>query len=781
MITRAHAEIKGIVQGVGFRPFIHQLAREFGMKGWVLNATDGVTLEVEGELGRVEGFLRSLQTETPPLVVIDGLQVTRLSPIGYDDFTIRKSVEKAGEFVLVSPDVATCEECQAEIFDPDDRRFRYPFTNCTHCGPRFTILSDLPYDRAKTTMDKFEMCEACRQEYEDLDNRRYHAQPNACPACGPAVWIEPSGTATECGDCNGGPIAVAACLLKDGKLLAVKGLGGFHLACDAGNDAAVRELRRRKGREEKPFALMTASVESLQRFCEVSSHEQTILRTPAAPIVLLKRRPDSPIAEAVAPGNKYLGVMLPYTPLHHLLLSQPGLPALVMTSGNLSEEPLCRSNEEAKRRLGPLVDYFLLHNRDIEQRCDDSVVRCYPAHDSCLTIPAHPISLQFLRRSRGYAPFPVRIDRPLRPLLAVGAELKNTFCFTRDNYLFLSHHVGDLQNVETLDYYHESIEHYRKLFRLEPEAIAYDPHPDYLSTKYALEQTDLPKIAVQHHHAHIASCMAEHGVEQPVIGVALDGMGYGTDGRLWGGEFLLVTRDHFERKAHFQYIPMPGGDRATREPWRMAVAYLYHTFGEAWIDLDLPFVNDQRVRSWPVLKRMIDQSVNAPETSSCGRLFDAVAALAGLRESVSFEGQAAMELEMCADESVEDSYEIARCTKGESGDSARQLDFRETLRGIVRDLRSCLPVSMIAARFHRALAATILDQCARLRSESRIATVALSGGVFQNRFLHRLVVQGLDDAGFQVLYHRRLPCNDGGLSVGQAYVADARLKSGNSR
>ena len=767
--SRIRAHVEGVVQGVGFRPFLHQLATRHGLAGWVLNATDGVTLEVEGPAERVAVFLRDLPLQKPRAAVIDEFSTETVAPLGEREFRIRASVARDGEFVLVSPDLCVCELCLAETADPHNRRYRYPFTNCTDCGPRFTLIQDLPYDRPRTTMAPFTMCADCLHEYEDPADRRYHAQPNACPVCGPHVWLEPE-SELRARD----PLEAAARLLEQGRILAIRGLGGFHLACDATNEGAVRLLRQRKGREEKPFALMAASTQQVAAFCNIAEAERELLESVRRPVVLLQRKPDARIAHAVAPGNRYLGFMLPYTPLHAILLGDVRVPALVMTSANLTDEPICRTNGEARHRLKDLADAFLLHNREIHMRCDDSVARVVPLRGRSETqnpkskIQNHQI---LVRRSRGYAPFPVRVDFELRQVLACGAELKSTFCFAREHYLFLSQHIGDLQDAETADYYREALDHFRRLFRLSPEALAHDLHPDYVSTRVAQEFTDVPLVAVQHHHAHVASAMAEHGLRGPVLGLAFDGLGLGTDGTVWGGEFLICTADKFRRVGHLRNVPLPGGDAATREPWRMALSHLLEVEGDP--DAELPAA---LARRWPetqtnLVRQMIRRAVNAPLTSSAGRLFDAVSSLLGLRDSVRYEGQAAIELEMHAIPESPASYPLP-LRPGEP----LQLDTRPLVAAIVDELLRGVPTEEIAGRFHASLARAMVEASAALSRQHGVTEVALSGGVFQNALLLRHLVPRLEERGLRVFLQQQVPCNDGGLAVGQALIADALLK-----
>jgi hydrogenase maturation protein HypF len=786
--------VTGVVQGVGFRPFVYRLAHDHGLAGWVLNHSGGVDIHVEGQPAVVAAFLHDLGAKAPPLARIEQVTAQEVPPNGYTTFEIRHSVAQEGRYQLISPDIATCPACLQELLDPNDRRYRYPFTNCTNCGPRFTIIADVPYDRPKTTMCVFPMCSDCQAEYEDPLDRRFHAQPNACPACGPHVWLEPSLPSTfQPSDLSSAAdeIQAAARLLGDGAILAIKGLGGFHLACDATNAGAVARLRERKRRPSKPMAVMMATLEDVHRHCQVNDEEEELLTSWQCPIVLLRWKTESSVVRGAAPGNNYLGVMLPYTPLHHVLLRDVGRP-LVMTSGNLSEEPIAEDNDEARRRLGRLCDYFLFHNRDIYARYDDSVwmVADLPVasgqEESSFLQTYEPAGLpQPLRRSRGYAPYPVKLPFEMRQVLAVGAELKNTFCFTKENYAFLSQHVGDMENLETLEHFEASVALYRQLFRLEPEIVAHDLHPDYLATKYASRLAPrASRIPVQHHHAHVGSCLADNRWPPeagPVIGVAWDGTGLGDDGRIWGGEFLVADYTRYDRAAHLEYLPLPGGDAATRNPYRIALAYLYKL-------LDIPPA-DFRFTNLPVdeaalavLQQQIDRGINTPFTSSAGRLFDAVSALLGVCTRATYEAQAAIELEMVADGELEDwkvgrlegwnAGKLAYPFEMESTEGGLVIRLRELLDALMDDLRRGMPVPRMSARFHATMAQVIVGTCQRLAAETGLRTVALSGGVFQNRRLLAASVAGLQEIGFRVLTHRQVPTNDGGLSLGQAVIAN---------
>jgi hydrogenase maturation protein HypF len=805
---RTAVRVEGIVQGVGFRPFVYSLATSLGLGGLVGNDVDGVFAEVEGPPAAVETFLLSLAREAPPLAKIERILTTTMQPDGTASFSIAPSEAGRERRTLVSADTATCADCLAELADPGDRRFGYPFINCTNCGPRFTIVCDVPYDRPLTTMAGFEMCELCAAEYHDPADRRFHAQPTCCPACGPRLsLLHPGGTAV-----SGQPLAAAAGLLRQGGVLAVKGLGGYHLAVDASSEAAAATLRERKVREDKPFAVMVPDLTAAGRLCEVDEAAAGLLTSGRRPIVLLPRRPGSGIAAAVAPRNRQLGVMLPYTPLHHLLLARLARP-MVLTSGNSSDEPIVYRDSEAAERLGGIADAFLTHDRAIQVRTDDSVVRPFRGRETVI------------RRSRGYVPEPLRVHtRFRRPVLACGAELKNTFCLAKDNHAFVSHHIGDLENAETLRSFTEGIEHFRRLFDVTPEVVAHDLHPEYLSTKYAMDLADgvlsgdglagVELAGVQHHHAHIASCLADNGAGGPVIGVAFDGTGYGTDGTIWGGEFLIAGLAGFERAGHLAPVPMPGGEAAIRQPWRMAAAYLDAAFAGGPPDsLDVAARNQ---RLWPHVLTLARRGLNSPVTSSAGRLFDAVAAILGVRDDINYEGQAAVELEQLADSGERGAYRTeiaasavasdavraathgqacagqahagqARAGQARAGDvrvregSAAEAPLRasgaDLVRAVVEDLAAGTDRSVIAARFHNGVAGLITDCCLRLRAQHGLSTVALSGGVFQNLFLLHAAVGQLEAHGFRVLTHSRVPCNDGGISLGQAVVAAAADRS----
>ncbi|HYX68769.1 MAG TPA: carbamoyltransferase HypF [Terriglobales bacterium] len=758
MAVRRAIAVSGIVQGVGFRPYIYRLASERGLAGWVTNTSAGVSIEVQGAPAVVDDFVDRLPAEAPPLSRIIDVSVREVPPNGDRDFQILLSHQGESMQTLISPDVALCPDCLRELFDPRNRRYRYPFINCTNCGPRFTIVRGIPYDRPRTSMAVFPMCPACQAEYDDPRDRRFHAQPNACWQCGPHVELwDRSGNAIERRE----PIAEAAARLHAGEVVAVKGLGGFHLACDATNPAAVDLLRRRKRRVEKPFAVMAPDLVGIERFCEVDDAARRVLEQVERPIVLLPKKQPNAIAEQVAPRNRYLGVFLPYTPLHYLLLAEGGFPALVMTSGNLSEEPIAIDNREAVARLGELADCLLVHNRDILLRCDDSVVRVSGGR------------ARQMRRSRGYVPVPVFLKDELPPILAVGGELKNTLCLTRGRHAFLSQHIGDLENLESYKFFEEAVEHLERILEVEPRIVACDLHPDYFSTKWASQQKGVHLIGVQHHHAHIAGCMAENHLDGRVIGFALDGTGYGSDGRIWGGEVLVADYAGFERAAHFAYVPLPGGAAAIREPWRMAVSYLAHHFGRDFLRLRIPFVQRLDRRKVEVVLRMMEQQVNSPLTSSCGRLFDAVAALAGVRAEVNYEAQAAIELEMAmleadAGDATAYPFELLPQDEGWTIGSAPMFG------AMVEDVKHNQPISIISRRFHNGVVEVLLELARRLRRQHSLDRICLSGGTFQNFYLVEQLSSRLEADGFQVFTHSQVPAGDGGLSLGQALVAARR-------
>jgi hydrogenase maturation protein HypF len=844
-LRRLRVEIHGAVQGVGFRPFAYRLATELSLAGWVINDTAGVFIEVEGPEQRLAEFLRRLPDERPPRALIQSLDATWLAPVGYEGFEIRHSDGQGSKTVLVLPDIAICPDCLREISDPHDRRYGYPFTNCTNCGPRFSIIQALPYDRPNTTMRRFVLCPACQAEYDSPLDRRFHAQPSACALCGPrlAVWSRQDNAAAEvsgvtfqgsgvtshvssvtCLAENDAALRLAADALCQGQIVAVKGLGGFHLMVDAGNTEAIARLRQRKQRYEKPLALMVRDLTAARRLVQVDEQAAALLTSAEAPIVLLPRRADAPAASNVAPGNPTLGVMLAYTPLHHLLLdevarsetghsgearSETGhssegtvrsIEALVATSGNLSDEPICIDEQEAAARLGQIADLFLVHDRPIERHVDDSLAWIVEG------------KARLLRRARGYAPLPVLLAQPAPTILAVGAHLKNTVALSVGRQVFISQHIGDLETVEALAAFERVITDFLRLYEAEPAAIAYDMHPDYLSTRWAVEAVDKETsrqghkagVPVQHHHAHLAACLAENGVSGPALGVTWDGTGYGLDGTIWGGEFLLGDAADFARVAHLRPFRLPGGDAAVKGPRRVALALLWELYGEAALSMDdLAPIRALPASERQVLSQMLRRGLSAPITTSAGRLFAGVAALIGLHQQVSFEGQAAMALEYAVDAREEGAYPISIGKEGnqremresqgtEDATSGKLLpfpsasppfssfpsvsppllfDWQPMLEALLSDLRAGVSSGIMAARFHHALVDGIV-RVAELVGQPR---VALSGGCFQNRLLLERTAHRLRQTGFQVLLHRQVPPNDGGISLGQVAVAAARL------
>ncbi|SDF59560.1 carbamoyltransferase HypF [Sporomusa acidovorans] len=747
-------QITGIVQGVGFRPFVYNLARQYGITGWVSNNATGVTIAAEGNPAALTGFVKDITRQAPPLAAIDSLTVKECRLQGYTDFQIRASVAGSVKTVLISPDVATCPRCREELLNPADRRYRYPFINCTDCGPRFTIIKDIPYDRPLTTMRNFAMCPACQAEYDNPADRRFHAQPNACPDCGPVYrLLDKAGTPVEAGQ---DVFDLAREQIAAGRILAIKGIGGYHLAVNARDQSAVARLRARKVREDKPFAVMAGSLAICKSQCAVSAVEEQLLTSPARPIVLLTKNEGYNLADSIAPGNPCLGVMLPYAPAHILLLAPANM--WVMTSGNVSDEPIAYQDEDALARLGAIADYFLVHNREIYCRADDSVVR---------VVFNKPY---YLRRSRGYVPAPVSLARELPSVLAVGGELKNTFCLTRGRQAFLSAHIGDLENMPTYQSYVAAIAHLQKLLAIEPQVVACDQHPEYLSTKFA-QETGLPIVSVQHHHAHIAAVMAEHQLTGPVIGLAFDGTGYGPDGALWGGEFLVADLREYRRAGHLAYLPLPGGAQAVRQPWRIAVCLLKELYGESFLDHALP-LTAQLPANWQLVVTAAEKKINTPRASGAGRLFDAAAALLGIRQSIHYEGQAAIELEMAAQGRVGRilAYDLTAVA------GTWILDFKPVFAGLCQAMEQGAAVPQLAADFHTTLAAAACELTRKISKATGIKEIVLSGGVFQNMTLLTQVIRMLAQHKLVPYLHRQTPPNDGGLALGQAVIAGERSR-----
>lgn len=749
---REIVKVFGIVQGVGFRPFIHKLVNNYGFKGWVRNNTAGVIIDVEGEEEDLISFVRDIYDKAPDLAVIENVTVEPADLMNYTNFKIISSESDDKGFVLVSPDVSICPDCYNELINPDDKRYEFPFTNCTNCGPRFTIIEDLPYDRAMTTMKEFVMCGECEDEYHDIDDRRYHAQPNCCPDCGPSmVLLDKNGSIVE-----GAPIETAAKMLERGAIVAIKGLGGFHLSCNGMDAQVVNELRKRKLRDGKPFAVMCRDIQTIKEYAYVSEDEEKILESFRRPIVLLKKKEGCPVPGEVVPDTEYIGFMLPYTPVHYLIFKHLSLDILVMTSANISDNPIIYKNDDAVLNLNKIADFFLFHNREIRTRCDDSLVRVINKRE------------YFLRRSRGYVPFPVKLDFDFDMILACGAEQKASFALSRDRYVFISQHIGDLKNYETLAHYEDQVENFKRLFKIEPQAVACDLHPDYLSTTYGVEKYDVKKIFVQHHHAHMASCMADNNLDGDVIGVTWDGTGLGSDGTIWGGEILTGGYSRFKRSGSFMTLPMPGGDRAVKELYAMAYSYLIKTYG---INIDkykdILKVTHSKEKELKIIGSMIDKKLNSPETSSCGRLFDGVSCILGLCSTADYEGQGAVRLEAAADISTEDvlDYNIVK------SDGLYIYDWRATIDDIVRLVRAKKDISFIASSFHNTMVETAAEMLDRIRIDSGLNRVVLSGGVFQNIYLLNKLVRKLKALEFSVYIHKRVSTNDEGLSLGQLIIA----------
>ncbi|MDI6889722.1 MAG: carbamoyltransferase HypF [Thermodesulfovibrionales bacterium] len=780
--------VRGIVQGVGFRPFVYSLARTLNLKGFVMNSSRGVTIEIEGNDSST--FIERLTREAPPLSQIMEVDIIPMPYHGYQDFQIVRS-EDEGSFTLISPDVSLCEDCLRELLDKNDRRYLYPFINCTNCGPRYTITRSIPYDRPNTTMSVFQMCPECEKEYHNPEDRRFHAQPNACPICGPQVQLKVKSEKLKV-DEKENPLRETIRLLKQGYIVAIKGLGGFHIACDATNDEAVKTLRLRKRRSNKPFALMAPDVITIKKFCEVSEEEEMLLISNKRPIVLLKKRQNS-LPDAVAPNNPCLGFMLPYTPLHYLLFYYPTPPvpslakggiggvnfdALIMTSGNLSEEPIVIDNNEALSTLSGIADAFLIHNRDIFMRVDDSVVRVISHQSSVISQKLSTFNFQlstfFIRRSRGYVPDPIPLHEDGPEVLGCGADIKNTFALTKGGFAIPSQHIGDMENYETLNFFEESLENLKAVYRVSPVALAYDLHPGYLSTQWALRQEDIEKVGIQHHYAHIASVMAEKGIKRRVIGFSFDGTGYGTDGNLWGGEILIANIEGFERVGHFRYIPLPGGEVAIKEPWRTAVSYIWSMAHDKAIEYleSIGFLERYGHEMIGNILRVVDKKQFSPLSSGAGRLFDAVSTILGICDKNTFEGEAAIALEAITRPDVVDDYPVDIKFR-----EAIEIDFSQTLLRIIEDLIKGEGKGFIASLFHNTVATAIFRIAQKLSSLYMIKEVVLSGGVFQNIYLLERTIARLKSIGMEVYVNEKVACNDAGISLGQAYIIRERIKA----
>ncbi|MCB0823794.1 MAG: carbamoyltransferase HypF [Bacteroidales bacterium] len=748
LVLAKRIHIKGLVQGVGFRPFIYRLANEHNLTGWVENRNDGVIILVEGEAEQISNFIDNIRPKSPPASNIQHIQVSDEEANGFSDFVIVKSENKSEQITDVSPDIAVCDDCLND-YKTQAHRIDYPFINCTNCGPRFSIIKDLPYDREKTTMEPFVMCDTCREEYENVLDRRFHAQPVACATCGPQYELVIENERFKDFDHI---IDKVTELIKEGQIVAIKGIGGFQLACDAQNEEAVNLLRQRKFREGKPFAVMFADINAVKEFTVMYSAEKEALESWRRPIVIMRQK--KKLAAAVSNGFHTIGAMLPYMPFHHLLFEKLNLPALVMTSGNISDEPIVIDNNVAEEMLSQIADAVLIYNREIYNRTDDSVAMVVNDKE------------RIIRRSRGYSPEPVNLDLDVDGIVAAGAELVNCFCIGKGNQAILSQHIGDLKNLETLEFYEESYHRFVKLFRVKPEIFAHDLHPDYLSTRFAKDMR-LKLVGVQHHHAHVASCMAEHNLDEKVIGVSLDGTGYGTDGHIWGSEIFICDLAGYERFNHFEYVPLPGGDRVTKEPWRTGLSYLYMVYGAELWNLDLPFVKNLDKAKCDYILEAIDKKINSPQSCSAGRLFDAVAAIMNICTITQFHAEAPMRLEDLASGTVEAAYPF------EFGES---ISFQPTIRDIVQDMQDGVSTTEISARFHNTVMNAIFAVVSLARTQRDISKVALTGGTFQNRYLLSRLEKLLESVGFEVYTQNRIPANDGGIALGQLAIA-AKLRS----
>ncbi|ERI90154.1 carbamoyltransferase HypF [Clostridiales bacterium oral taxon 876 str. F0540] len=766
---RIFIKVFGIVQGVGFRPFVYNLASSLDLKGWVNNNSEGVYIDLEGLSCNIDKFLVELKDNPPPLSRIENIIIEEMTPAEYAAFTIKESERDENSITLISPDIATCDECKADILNPNNRRYGYPFTNCTNCGPRFSIIKSIPYDRDKTTMKKFKMCRLCTSEYKDPSNRRFHAQPNACDDCGPHIWVTDSmGYEINTAYDSNIPKSLSTLKwvikeLKDGKIFAIKGLTGFHLCCDAYNEKAVKLLRERKHRPHKPFAVMAKDLDIVKKYCNINDKEESLLKSIRKPIVLLNQRQDYSLCEAIAPNQKTLGVMLPYTPLHELLFNE-GMDIMIMTSANFYSLPLEFNNNSAIKNLSSIVDYFLFHNRDIYIPVDDSVVKINDAEE------------MIIRRARGYAPDPFKYEN-IEEILACGPNMKNTFCIGKENFIFMSQHNGDLENLETIEHYNKNIEHFKSIFSFSPKYLAYDLHPDYASTKYT-DNYDIPKIGIQHHHAHIAACLAENKIKGKVIGIAFDGTGYGTDGNLWGSEFFVCDILDFKRFAHLDYIGMPGGEMAIKEPWRMGAAFVYEACkrlsniqNKCDYEPDV-IINYLFGEKGLKLVKIIESSLNNIRTSSMGRLFDAVSSIIGQNHYVTYEGQASIELENVINRNCKESYPYNITYK----DGIYIIEPYETIISVIKDSFDNIGYGEISAKFHNTIVEIIVKVCSLISNKTGLKEVALSGGVFQNSYLLENTLEALKNNGFSVHTNKTIPVNDGGISFGQIVIANEKLK-----
>lgn len=754
--NRKFIEVKGIVQGVGFRPFVYNLAKEKNLTGWINNTSEGVMIDIEGEENLLNSFIVEIKKNPPMLSKITSINIKDKKNMNYKDFVIKESKENSSATTYISPDYSICPKCVSEIFDNNNRRYRYPFTNCTDCGPRFSIIKELPYDRISTTMREFEMCDKCKDEYTSPSNRRFHAQPNACPDCGPKVYlVDKYKKYVKCKDVLSNVID----LLKQGNIIAIKGLGGFNLVCDANNEMAIKLLREKKYRPKKPLAVMIKDIEAVKKYCKLSKGEEELLLSNKRPIVLIDKLDKCRYPENLSPNNKKIGVILPYTPLHYLLFDE-GLDSLVMTSANISGEPIIYNNNDAFNKLSNIVDYFLMHNRDIYIRIDDSISKIVLDEE------------RVIRAARGYSPYTFSLYTD-KKILALGTELKNTISLSNKSDIFVSQYIGDLKNIETINFLELVIKHFSKIYDIIPEVVVYDKHPSFEYKEIEIKKIlntdkEIKVIEVQHHHSHIVSCMAENNVSKDIIGIAFDGTGYGDDKSIWGGEFFVCNRKEFKRTGHLDYFYLPGGDKAIKEPWRIALALIYKTFKHEFNEFIPKHLED---KNYNTIKVMVDRKINSPKTSSMGRLFDGVSAILGFNNSISFEGEAAIYLENICDEKCKEEYEYEIKRNEEF-----ILSFDSIIRGIIYDFFNKKDVSIIAKKFHNTIVKSTIEMALHIRESTNINTVAISGGVFQNNILFTGVVEGLKRYGFNVLTHKTVPCNDSGVSLGQLIIANELIK-----